>query len=87
MLVRNGHTEATVDLMRLAGLKECGVCCEIMEEDGTMMRTTKSLEAGEEVRPEIYYDQGSAGLLQESMKNMWISRQHVQNADPEYGRI
>lgn len=39
VLVRNGHTEATVDLMRLAGLKECGVCCEIMEEDGTMMRT------------------------------------------------
>ena len=34
------HTEATVDLMRLAGLSECGVCCEIMEEDGTMMRTT-----------------------------------------------
>ncbi len=39
VLVRNGHTEATVDLMRLAGLKECGVCCEIMEDDGTMMRT------------------------------------------------
>lgn len=39
VLVRGGHTEATVDLMRLAGLKECGVCCEIMEEDGTMMRT------------------------------------------------
>lgn len=39
VLVRNGHTEATVDLMRLAGLKECGICCEVMEEDGTMMRT------------------------------------------------
>ncbi|WP_286153666.1 bifunctional 3,4-dihydroxy-2-butanone-4-phosphate synthase/GTP cyclohydrolase II [Sporofaciens musculi] len=39
VLMRNGHTEATVDLMRLAGLKECGVCCEIMEDDGTMMRT------------------------------------------------
>ena len=39
VLVRNGHTEATVDLMRLAGLQECGVCCEVMEEDGTMMRT------------------------------------------------
>ncbi len=39
VLVRNGHTEATVDLMRLAGLKECGLCCEIMREDGTMMRT------------------------------------------------
>ena len=39
VLVRNGHTEATVDLMRLAGLQECGVCCEVMEDDGTMMRT------------------------------------------------
>ena len=39
VLERNGHTEATVDLCRLAGLKECGLCCEIMKEDGTMMRT------------------------------------------------
>ena len=38
VLERNGHTEATVDLMRLAGLKPCGLCCEIMREDGTMMR-------------------------------------------------
>ena len=41
VLVRGGHTEATVDLMRLAGLEECGVCCEIMEDDGTMMRTPR----------------------------------------------
>lgn len=39
VLERNGHTEATVDLCRLAGLKECGLCCEIMREDGTMMIT------------------------------------------------
>ena len=41
VLVRNGHTEATVDLCRLAGLKECGLCCEVMDDDGTMMRTPK----------------------------------------------
>ena len=41
VLERGGHTEATVDLMRLAGLRECGLCCEIMREDGTMMRTTE----------------------------------------------
>lgn len=41
VLVRNGHTEATVDLCRLAGLEECGLCCEIMREDGTMMRTAE----------------------------------------------
>ena len=39
VLERNGHTEATVDLCRLAGLRACGLCCEIMREDGTMMRT------------------------------------------------
>ena len=39
VLERMGHTEATVDLLRIAGLKECGLCCEIMREDGTMMRT------------------------------------------------
>lgn len=44
VLERNGHTEAVVDLMRLAGLKECGLCCEIMREDGTMMRTTELME-------------------------------------------
>lgn len=44
VLKRNGHTEATVDLVKLAGLKECGLCCEIMREDGTMMRTTELLE-------------------------------------------
>lgn len=44
VLERNGHTEATVDLMRLAGLKECGLCCEVMRDDGTMMRTPELIE-------------------------------------------
>lgn len=47
VLERNGHTEATVDLCRLAGLKECGLCCEIMREDGTMMRTPELMELAE----------------------------------------
>ena len=47
VLERNGHTEAVVDLMRLAGLKECGLCCEIMREDGTMMRTTELMDLAE----------------------------------------
>ena len=38
VLKRAGHTEATVDLCRLAGLKEVGLCCEIMKDDGTMAR-------------------------------------------------
>lgn len=47
VLERGGHTEATVDLMRLAGLKECGLCCEIMGEDGTMMRTPDLIKLAE----------------------------------------
>lgn len=47
VLVRDGHTEATVDLCKMAGLKPCGLCCEIMREDGTMMRTTELLEFAE----------------------------------------
>ena len=47
VLERNGHTEATVDLCRLAGLKECGLCCEIMRDDGTMMRTAELAELAE----------------------------------------
>ena len=44
VLERKGHTEATVDLMRLAGLEECGLCCEIMNGDGSMMRTDELLD-------------------------------------------
>lgn len=47
VLKRSGHTEATVDLCKLAGLKPVGLCCEIMREDGTMMRTTELLEFAE----------------------------------------
>lgn len=38
VIEREGHTEATVDLVRLAGLEPVGLCCEIMREDGTMAR-------------------------------------------------
>ena len=48
VLVRNGHTEATVDLMRLAGLKPCGLCCEIMADDGHMMRTPELIQLAQQ---------------------------------------
>ncbi|HHX60312.1 MAG TPA: bifunctional 3,4-dihydroxy-2-butanone-4-phosphate synthase/GTP cyclohydrolase II [Epulopiscium sp.] len=44
VLERNGHTEATVDLMSLAGLKKCGLCCEIMSDDGEMMKKLELIE-------------------------------------------
>ena len=48
IFVREGHTEATVDLLKLAGLNEVGICCEIMAEDGHMMRKTELLELAKE---------------------------------------
>lgn len=48
VLEREGHTEATVDLMRIAGLKECGLCCEVMRDDGTMMRSGEVQEKAKE---------------------------------------
>ena len=53
VLVRNGHTEATVDLCRLAGLKECGLCCEVMADDGTMMRGPELMVLAEELDMKI----------------------------------
>lgn len=48
VLVRDGHTEATIDLMRLAGLKEAGICVEIMKDDGTMARRDDLMVLAEE---------------------------------------
>ncbi len=48
VLQRAGHTEAAVDLARLAGLYPAGVLCEIMDEDGTMARLPRLKEIAEE---------------------------------------
>lgn len=48
VLERGGHTEATVDLLRLAGLTECGLCCEVMSADGRMMRTPELIQLAEQ---------------------------------------
>lgn len=46
VLIRAGHTEAAVDLCRLAGLKPVGVLCEVMNDDGTMARRPELEEFG-----------------------------------------
>lgn len=48
VLERNGHTEATVDLLRLAGMPAVGLCCEIMADDGTMMRREELIKFAKE---------------------------------------
>lgn len=44
VLARRGHTEATIDLMRLAGFKPYGVLCELTNDDGSMARTPEVIE-------------------------------------------
>ena len=53
VLVRAGHTEASVDLMRLADLYPAGVICEIMNEDGTMARTEELIKFAQTHRLKI----------------------------------
>jgi 3,4-dihydroxy 2-butanone 4-phosphate synthase/GTP cyclohydrolase II len=54
VLVRAGHTESAIDLMRMAGLYPAGVICEIMNDDGTMARLPQLLEFAREHNLKIY---------------------------------
>jgi 3,4-dihydroxy 2-butanone 4-phosphate synthase/GTP cyclohydrolase II len=85
VLVRNGHTEATVDLVRLAGLKECGLCCEIMKDDGTMMRKTELLEFAEEENLTVVT---IADLVQYRMNHESIIKKEAEaNMPTKYGEF
>ncbi|WP_277222328.1 bifunctional 3,4-dihydroxy-2-butanone-4-phosphate synthase/GTP cyclohydrolase II [Peptoniphilus vaginalis] len=53
IFVRRGHTEATVDLLKIAGLKEVGLCCEIMQDDGHMMRGENLFKLAQELGMKI----------------------------------
>lgn len=49
VLVREGHTEATIDLMKIAKLKEIGLCCEIMADDGYMLKGKAVVELAQKL--------------------------------------
>lgn len=83
VLVRDGHTEATVDLCRLAGLKPCGLCCEIMREDGTMMRTTELLQFAERLDLTVIT---IADLIEYRMRNeSLVEREACAKLPTKYG--
>ena len=85
VLVRDGHTEATVDLCRLAGLKPCGLCCEIMREDGTMMRTTELLEFAERLDLTVTT---IADLIESRMRNeSLVHREATAKLPTKYGEF
>ena len=83
VLERNGHTEATVDLLRLAGLKQCGLCCEIMKDDGTMMRKSELFELAEKYDMKFI----TIKMLQDYRKKheKLVQREAVVNMHTKYG--
>ena len=83
VLERNGHTEATVDLMRLAGLKECGLCCEIMRDDGTMMRTSELMELAQQFQIKMITIQ--ANQKNRKVKEKLVERSAVIQLPTKYG--
>lgn len=85
VLERDGHTEATIDLMRLAGLKEVGVCCEIMADDGHMMRGEDLLKLAEKLNMKIT----TVKEIQEYRKNLEVDvlSTNPVNLPSEYGNF
>jgi 3,4-dihydroxy 2-butanone 4-phosphate synthase/GTP cyclohydrolase II len=83
VLVRVGHTEASVDLARLAGLKPAGVICEIMNEDGTMARLPELEIFAEKHNLKIVT---IADLIEYKMQNEKLVRRVVETRIPtRYG--
>lgn len=83
VLVRVGHTEASVDLARLAGLKPAGVICEIMREDGTMARLPDLEEFAEKYNLKIV---SIADLIQYKTRNEKLVRRVAETRLPtRYG--
>lgn len=85
VLARSGHTEATVDLMKLAGLKPVGLCCEIMRDDGEMMRTQELLDFAEARDLTVIT---IADLIKYRVKNDSIVRREAEAKLPtKYGKF
>lgn len=83
VLVRAGHTEASVDLMRLSNLYPAGVICEIMNEDGTMSRTQELVEFSKKHKIKIC---SIASLIEHRRKFEKLVTRVVETALPtEYG--
>lgn len=85
VLERDGHTEATIDLMRLAGLKEVGVCCEIMADDGHMMRGEDLIKLAQKLNLKVT----TVKEIQEYRKNLEVDvlSTNPVNLPSEYGNF
>lgn len=70
VLVRRGHTEATVDFLKLAGLKQVGICCEIMHDEGRMMRGKELYELAERLNMKIGTIDDLSKYLKKNVKHV-----------------
>ncbi|MDP2653960.1 MAG: bifunctional 3,4-dihydroxy-2-butanone-4-phosphate synthase/GTP cyclohydrolase II [Candidatus Omnitrophota bacterium] len=85
VLVRAGHTEASVDLMNISGLYPAGVICEIMNEDGTMARTEDLVEFSKEHNLKIC---SIASLIEARRRSEKVVHRTVEASLPtEYGEF
>ena len=83
VLRRTGHTEASIDFSRLAGLKSAGVLCEIMNDDGTMSRLPELNKVAKKFNLKIV---SIENLIAYRMKNdSLISKIFDENISTEYG--
>ena len=83
VLRRTGHTEASIDFSRLAGLKSAGVLCEIMNDDGTMSRLPELNKVAKKFNLKIV---SIEDLIAYRMKNdSLISKIFDENVSTEYG--
>ena len=84
VLRRTGHTEASIDFSRLAGLKSAGVLCEIMSDDGSMSRLPELIKIAEKFKLKIV---SIEDLIAYRMENdSLISLIFDENISTEYGR-
>ena len=77
VLVRDGHTEATIDLMEMAGLKGVGVCCEIMADDGHMLRGADVVKLAEELGMKMT----SVAAIKEYKEELLRKESHIERTD------
>lgn len=84
-LVRAGHTEASVDLMKMAGLAPVGVICEIMNDDGTMARMPELQKFAKKFNFQIITIQDIIKYRSETEK--LVTKEAESNLDTEYGKF
>ena len=85
VLVRAGHTEACVDLLKIGGLRPIGVICEIMNEDGTMARTPELFKFAEDHKLKICT---IADLIKHRRKSEKLVKRTIETTIPtNYGKF